>query len=153
MSTFEVFQCEISNDSRRFFSSRYCSSTPVLRLLYISSSSHVKVPCSMAFRPSGVTGWRYADLVTVLLPDGTSLDIEFSSLRTTAVPSVALALHDRCALQAFVEARCLFRSSSAFATAMPSSTSTMRRIMAPATMSKEMANMPTRESNMTVITA
>ena len=56
--TFLVSQCETSNASSRFFSSRYCSNTPVLRLLYISSSSQVKVPFSIALRPSGVTGWR-----------------------------------------------------------------------------------------------
>ena len=54
--TFLVFQWLISNDSRRFFSSRYCSSTPVFRLLYMSSSSQVRVPFSMAFRPEAVTG-------------------------------------------------------------------------------------------------
>ena len=37
MRTLGVFQWETSKDSSRFFSSRYCSSTPVLRLLYISS--------------------------------------------------------------------------------------------------------------------
>ena len=57
-STFLVSQCETSNASSRFFSSKYCSRTPVLRLLYISSSSQVKVPFSIAFNPSGVTGWR-----------------------------------------------------------------------------------------------
>ena len=54
--TFLVFQWLISNDSSRFFSSRYCSSTPVLRLLYMSSSSHVRVPFSMASKPEAVTG-------------------------------------------------------------------------------------------------
>ena len=56
MKTFGVFQWDTSKDSSRFFSSRYCSNTPVLRLLYISSSSQVRVPASIALRPSGVTG-------------------------------------------------------------------------------------------------
>ena len=55
-STFLVSQWLISNDSCRFFSSRYCSSTPVLRLLYMSSSSQVRVPFSMDSRPDGVAG-------------------------------------------------------------------------------------------------
>ena len=56
--TFGDDQCDTSNDSSRFFSSKYCSSTPVLRLLYISSSSQVREPSSMAFNPFAVTGWR-----------------------------------------------------------------------------------------------
>ena len=46
----------ISNESCRFFSSRYCSRTPVLRLLYMSLSSHVRVPFSIDSMPDGVAG-------------------------------------------------------------------------------------------------
>ena len=56
--TLRESQWLISNDSSRFFSSRYCSSRPVLRLLYMSSSSHVRVPSSIALRPEAVTGCR-----------------------------------------------------------------------------------------------
>ena len=61
MSTFLVSQWLISKEFCRFFSSRYCSSTPVLRLLYMSSSSQVSVPFSIDSRPEGVTGCRYAE--------------------------------------------------------------------------------------------
>ena len=68
MMTFLVSQWLISKESRRFFSSRYCSRTPVFRLLYMSSSSHVSVPPSMASRPEAVTGWRYAERSTSDMP-------------------------------------------------------------------------------------
>ena len=54
--TFLVSQWLISKDSERFFSSRYCSSSPVFRLLYMSSSSQVRVPFSIDSSPEAVTG-------------------------------------------------------------------------------------------------
>ena len=66
---FEGDQWEISKPSWIFFSSRYCSSNPVLRLLYISSSNHVREPSSIALRPFAVTGRRYADLGTFDFPE------------------------------------------------------------------------------------
>ena len=59
-----VVQRLIEKALSRFFSSRYCSRTPVLRLLYMFSSSHVNVPSSMARSPPAVTGLRYAEGVT-----------------------------------------------------------------------------------------
>ena len=56
MRTFRVSQWLTSKDSERFFSSRYCSRTPVFRLLYMSSSSQVSVPDSIASSPEAVTG-------------------------------------------------------------------------------------------------
>ena len=152
MRTLGVFQWETSKDSSRFFSSRYCSSTPVLRLLYISSSSQVSVPASMALSPSGVTGCRYADFWTVFSPGTSALDITTTRGASAPWSRVGEALHDRCDAQAVALSICRLRSSSARATAIPSSTSTLRSMMAPATMSSEMAKIPTRESNQTVMT-
>ena len=150
--TLGVFQWDTSNDSSRFFSSRYCSRTPVLRLLYISSSSQVKVPASIALRPCGVIGCLYADFDTVFSPCASIFDNPTTRDAAAPCSSVAMALHDGCDAYAVAESSCRLRSSSARATAMPSSTSTRRSMMAPATMSREMAKIPTRESNQTVMT-
>ena len=65
-STFHSDQWETSNASARFFSSRYCSSSPVFRFLYISWSSQVSSPDSIALMPSAVTGRRYEERFTPL---------------------------------------------------------------------------------------